>query len=125
MHPDICYTVNQLVAYTTNLSLHHTTALKCVLCYLSGTKSYRIIYQSLPHQSNFFYGYTDAAYGNADEYRSTTRYIFITGEGAITWSSKKQIATALSSTEAEYVALSKASCKAFWLRNVYDELGLL
>ena len=47
------------------------------------------------------------------------------GEGAITWSSKKQISTALSSTEAEYVALSEASREACWLRNLYTELGLL
>ena len=114
-----------LAAYTANPSLQHTTALKCILRYLSGTRTYGIVYRSLPHQSNFFYGYADAAYGNADEHRSTTGYVFIAGEGAITWSSRKQIATALSSTEAEYVALSEASREAFWLRNVYDELGLL
>ena len=123
--PDICYAVNRLAAYTANPSLQHTTALKRILRYLSGTRTYGIVYRSLPHQSNFFYGYADAAYGNADDHRSTTGYVFIAGEGAITWSSKKQIATALSSTEAEYVALSEASCEVFWLRNVYEELGLL
>ena len=125
MRPDICYAVNRLVAYTANLSLQHTTALKRILRYLSGTRTYRIVYRSLPHQSNFFYDYADAAYGNADDHRSTTGYVFIAGEGAITWSSKKQIVTALSSMEAEYVALSEASQEAFWLRNVYKELGLL
>ena len=125
MCPDICYAVNRLVAYTANPSLQHTTALKHILCYLSRTRMYRIIYRLLPHQSNFFYGYADAAYGNADEHQSTTGYVFIAGKGAITWSSRKQIATALSSTEAEYVALSEALQEAFWLRNIYDELGLL
>ena len=125
MRPDICYVVNRLAAYTANPGLQHTTALKRILCYLSRTRTYGIVYRSLPHQSNFFYGYVDAAYGNADDHRSTTRYVFIAGEGAITWSSKKQIVTALSSMEAEYVALSEASCEAFWLRNVYEELGLL
>ena len=73
--------------------------------YLSRTRTYGIVYRLLPHQSNFFYGYADTAYGNADDHRSTTGYVFIAGEGAITWSSKKQIATALSSTEAEYKGL--------------------
>ena len=30
---------------------------------------------------------------------------------------------ALSSTEAEYVALSEAECEGTWLRNLYNELG--
>jgi len=29
----------------------------------------------------------------------------------------------MSSTESEYVALSEAGKEAFWLRNLYDELG--
>ena len=43
--------------------------------------------------------------------------------GAITWRSKKQTTIALSSTEAEYVALAEAAREASWLRNLYDELG--
>ena len=114
-----------MAAYTANPSLQHTTALKHILRYLSGTRTYGIVYRLLPHQSNFFYGYADAAYGNADEHQSTTGYVFIAGKGAITWSSRKQITTALSSTEVEYIVLSEALRGAFWLRNVYDELGLL
>jgi hypothetical protein len=51
--------------------------------------------------------------------------IFIAGEGAIIWSSRKQMTTAISSTEAEYVAISEAARELCWLRNTYDELGLL
>jgi hypothetical protein len=39
------------------------------------------------------------------------------------WKSKKQTVIALSSTEAEYVALSEAGREATWLRNLYGELG--
>ena len=46
----------------------HTIALKHILCYLSGTRMHGIIYRSLPHQFNFFYGYADAAYDNIDEH---------------------------------------------------------
>jgi hypothetical protein len=62
---------------------------------------------------------------NEDELRSTTGYIFMAGDGAISWCSKRQIFRALSSTAAEYVALSEASREACWLRNLYWELGLL
>ena len=123
--PDIAYAVNQLASYTANLSLQHVMVLKRVLRYLSGTHNLGIIYKALPLQPSFFHGYVDAAYGNADDKRSTSGYVFMAGEGAITWSLKKQISTALSSTEAEYVTLSEASREACWLRNLYTELGLL
>jgi hypothetical protein len=123
--PDIAYAVNRLASYTANPSLQHTMALKRILRYLNGTKSYRINYKALPDKINFFSGYADAAYANSDDCRSTTGYVFLAGNGAITWSSKRQISTALSSTQAEYVALSEASREACWLRNLYTELGML
>ena len=123
--PDIAYAVNRLASYTANPSLQHHMVLKRVLRYLSGTRTLGIVYKALPLQPSFFHGYADTTYGNADDKRSTSGYVFMAGEGAITWSSKKQISTVLSSTEAKYVALSEASCEACWLRNLYTELGLL
>ena len=38
------------------------------------------------------------------------------------WKSKKQTVIALSSMEAEYVALSEAGHEATWLQNLYGEL---
>jgi hypothetical protein len=80
-----------------------------------------------PHQqsenSNSFFGYSDAAYANMDDYKSTSRYVFIANGGAIMWRSKKQMMITLSSTEAEYVTLSKAGREVCWLRNLYNELG--
>ena len=66
----------------------------------------------------------DAAYANADDRKSTLGYVFIILGGAVTWKSKKQGVVALSSTEAEYMALSEAACEAIWLRSLYKELGL-
>jgi hypothetical protein len=74
---------------------------------------------------NLFHGYADAAYANADDLKSTSGYVFLAAGGAITWKSKKQTVTALSSTEVEYVALSEAGCEATWLRNLYGELGFI
>ena len=50
-------------------------------------------------------------------------YVFITAGGAITWQSKRQMFTTLSTTKAKYVALSEAACEAYWHRNLYKELG--
>jgi len=58
--------------------------------------------------SNIFSGFADAAFANHNNHRSTSGYVFSAAGGAITWKSKKQTTIALSSTQAEYVALSEA-----------------
>ena len=126
--PDITYAVNRLAAYTANPSLQHVGAVKRILRYLKGTKKLAIKYTAKPQinlqeNNNLFYGYADAAYANTDDFKSTSGYVFIVGGGAITWRSKKQTTIALSSTEAEYIALSEAGREACWLRNLYKELG--
>jgi len=123
--PDITYTVNRLASYTTNPSLQHIGVLKHILQYLLGTKNHGIVYKVLPQEPNFFYGYADASYGNVDDRRLISGYVFLAGNGAITWSSRKQVSIALSSTEAEYIALSEAAQEACWLKSLYGELGLL
>ena len=109
--PDIAFAMNRLAAYTANLSLQHVTALKQILRYLAGTKNLGITYSKTSinpnNNSNFFYGFADAAFANHDDWKSTSGYVFIAAGGAITWKSKKQTTIALSSTEAEYVALSE------------------
>jgi len=98
--------------------------LKRVLHYLQGIKEYRITYQSqTPQDNNLFYSFADAAYANTDDYKSTLGHVFLAAGGVITWCSKKQTVIALSSTEAEYVALSKAGREACWLRSLCKELG--
>lgn len=53
-------------------------------------------------------GYSDSD-GNPDDRHSTTGNIFLMAGGAISWLSKKQSTVALSTSEAEYVALSLAT----------------
>ena len=107
-------------------SLQHIGTLKRVLHYLQGTKEYGITYQSqTPQGRNLFYGFANAAYANTNDYKSTSGQVFLAVGGAITWCSKKQTVITLSSTEAEYVALSEAGREACWLRNLCEELGFL
>ena len=104
----------------------HQTTTKHILHYLAGTKSKGIIYQSELTElqgSNPFYGYADTAYANADDYHSTSGYVFLVSSRAITWGSRKQTIITLSSTEAEYVALSEAARETKWLAALYVELG--
>jgi hypothetical protein len=125
--PDISYAVNRLAAYTANPSLQHWTAAKRLLRYLAGTVTLGIYYklqdETANESNNLFYGYSDAAYANNEDLKSTSAYVYLGAGGAITWKSKKQSIVALSSTEAEYVALAEAGREACWLRNLYGELG--
>ena len=52
-------------------------------------------------------------------------FVFLLSGSPISWSSKKQATVALSSMEAEYMAVSHATREAVWLRNLLHELGLL
>jgi hypothetical protein len=100
--PDITHVVNRLASYTANPSIQHVAPLKRILRYLSGTRTYGITYSDSPNSPITFSSYADATYANADDCKSTSGYVFITANGAITWRSTKQTTVAPSSTEAEY-----------------------
>ena len=55
---------------------------------------------------------------------STTGYVFTYNQAAISWASKKQVSVALSSCEAEIMALSEAAKEGVFLRRFLDELGV-
>lgn len=54
-----------------------------------------------------------------------TGFVFFIAGASVTWESKKQQSIALSSTEAEYMALSTASKEVVYLRSFLNELGFL
>jgi hypothetical protein len=123
--PDITFAVKNLAVYTANLSLQHYGALKQILQYLAGTKTLGITYSSkdATKNHNLFHGFADTSFASTDDYKSVTGYVFLSAGEAITWKLKKQTIIALSTTEAEYIALSEAGCEACWLRGLYEELG--
>ena len=104
--PDITYAVNKLATYTANPSLQHVTTLKQILQYLTRTKNFGITYQIDPNNNNSIGNSSNLFYAN--ELKSTSGYVFLASGGAITWISKKQTMRALSSTKAEYIAISEA-----------------
>jgi len=64
--------------------IQHITTLKRMLRYLSGTRSYAITYNDVLDHPNHFFGYTDAAFANVDDQKSTSGYVFMMAKGAIT-----------------------------------------
>jgi len=125
MRPDIAYAVHRLSSFTANPSKNHMGAAKRILRYLAGTRNAGITYHSQGEVDIHFCGWTDADFANDPTDRlSISGYVFKLGNGAITWSSKKQNAVALSSTEAEYTAMAHAAREVVWLRNLFEELYL-
>ncbi|KAD5803553.1 hypothetical protein E3N88_14913 [Mikania micrantha] len=59
----------------------------------------------------------------ANDRKSLSAYLFSLGSGAVAWSSKKHHTVALSSTEAEYISATAATCEAIWLRRILQDLG--
>ena len=60
--------------------------------------------------------------GDTDDRKSTSGYCFSLGSGLISWRSNKQTCVALSTAEAEYVALCAATQEAVYLHKLLDEL---
>jgi hypothetical protein len=125
--PDIAYSIQRLSSFTLNPGLAHWTAAKRVLRYLSGTRSLGIKYIGFSYNDEVrIVGWSDADYANDLRDRiSISGYVFKLGNGAITWSLKKQNAVSLSSTKAEYAAMAHAACEAIWLRNLFQELDFI
>ena len=61
--------------------------------------------------------------GDIDGRKSTTRYVFTLGGTSVSWVSKLQKIVVLSTTEAEYVAVTEASKELIWLQSFLEELG--
>nr|GFA85668.1 putative ribonuclease H-like domain-containing protein [Tanacetum cinerariifolium] len=54
--------------------------------------------------------------GCIDSRKSTSRGIQFLGDKLVSWMSKKQNCTAMSSAEAEYMALSASYAQVVWMR---------
>ena len=79
--------------------------------YLKGTTRYGLLYSESDFKECFGYSDADCA-GDVNDYRSTSGYIFQFGGAAVSWKSRKQTSVALSTGEAEYMALSGATQEA-------------
>lgn len=118
--PDIAYAVGMLARFSSKPNQSHWTAAKRVLRYLRGTVNFGILYRG----ESGVLGYSDADWaGDADDRKSTSGYMFLIAGGPVSWKSRKQSTVALSTAEAEYVALSTAVQECMWMQRLLSELG--
>jgi len=91
---------------------------------LLATYRYWLVYNGLSNK--LLVAYSDSDWSQDHEYcKSTTGYITMLAQGITSWLSHKQKLVALSSTEAEYMALSDYSHQLVWILNLLCEIGFI
>ena len=118
--PDITFAVCNVAKFCSKPTNIHWSAVKRIFRYLKGTVGLGLMYKMSNKNCT---GYSDADWaGDRSDRRSTSGQCFILGSGLISWRTSKQKCVALSTAEAEYVALAAASQEAVWLRQLLKDL---
>jgi hypothetical protein len=118
--PDLAHSLSVVSRFMANPGKDHWSAVQWIFRYLRGTSHACLHFGRLKEGLQ---GFVDSDYaGDLDKRRSLTGYVFTVGGCAISWKSSLQATVALSTTEAEYMAISEACKEAIWLRGLYNEL---
>ncbi|XP_058114372.1 secreted RxLR effector protein 161-like [Magnolia sinica] len=108
LRPDITYAVGVASRFMQIPKKPHLEAVRRILRYVKGTIDLGLLYKKVGVCK--IVGYCDANYdGDHDTRRSTTGYVFNLGSGAISWCNKRQPTVFLSTTKAEYRAMTMAA----------------
>jgi len=122
--PDITFPVQYCARYCSNPGIIHFQAVDNIFAYLVKYPDLGITYKGVPNINLFIKAYSDSDWGNCfDSRRSTTGYLTTLGNNLISWGVSLQKSVALSSTEAEYMALTECSKEVIYLQNTVDELN--
>ena len=121
--PDIAYAVSDVARFSADPTEEHWAAVKRIMRYLNGTRDMGLLYDGTGSKTTSCVGYSDADWaGDLDDRKSTSGYVFQISNAAVSWRSKKQPCVALSTAEAEYMALASATQEAVWLRQLLSDL---
>jgi hypothetical protein len=122
--PDLAISVNLMSQFAAQPSQEHWTAVKRILRYVRGTVDRGLTFRADSDTGITLTGYSDSDWaGDKDTRKSVSGYLFLVSGGVVSWRSQRQSVVALSSTEAEYVALAEACKEAAWLRRLLDDMG--
>ena len=128
--PDISFAVHQCARFSTNPKRSHEVAVKRIGRYLLGTKDEGIIFN--PSNTSYQDCYVDADFAgmykveDSDDpisVKSRTGYVLMFAGSPLLWSTKLQSEIALSTTEAEYIALSQSMRDLIPSRELLDEVS--
>ena len=118
--PDIAYNVVTAAQFNERPGKSHIQALKRIMRYLQKTKDLRIMYGN---NGLDLVVYSDSDYASCPDTRKcfAGRLAILNG-GPVTWKSKKMESVTLSTTEAEYMAVTEAVKDVLWLRQLLDDM---
>jgi hypothetical protein len=121
--PDLQFAVCMCARYQAKPTEKHLLAVKRIFRYLRGTVHRGLWY---PKDSNIaLTAFADADHaGCQDTRRSTSGSMQFLGDRLVSWSSKRQKSAAISSTEAEYIAMSGCCAQILWMRSQLTDYGL-
>ena len=119
--PDLAHTITVLSQFSSAPNEIHLQAAKHTLRYLKGTMDWKLVY---PKNSTMdLTCFSDSSYGSSlDDRRSYSGYVIRLGNAAVSWCSQKQRSVAVTTTEAEYMALSLTSRQLVWIKRGLDQL---
>ena len=123
--PDISHAVGTVSRYMHNPGKEHWQVVKWILRYIQKTLDVGLIFKKYDMVGQHVVGYCDSDYaGDLDKRRSTTGYVFTLAKAPVSWKSTLQSTVALSTMEAEYMAITEAVKEAIWLQGLLDDLGV-
>jgi hypothetical protein len=123
--PDISQAVGVVSRYMHDPGKGHWQAVKWILRYLRSTVDVGLVFEQDESLGRCIVGYCDSDYaGDLDKRRSTTGYLFTLAKAPVSWKSTLQSTVALSTTEAEYMAITEAVKEAIWLYGLLEDLGV-
>ncbi|GJS92596.1 retrovirus-related pol polyprotein from transposon TNT 1-94, partial [Tanacetum coccineum] len=120
--PDLVFAVCMCARYQSRPTKKHLEAVKRVFRYLQGTINMGLWYPKDTAMALTAYADADHA-GCQDTHRSTSGSAQFLGDKLVSWSSKKQTSTSISSTEAEYIAMSGCCAQILWMRSQLSDYG--
>ena len=122
--PDIAASVSILSKRVSNPRNTDLNEVKRLIRYIKGTRDLRLSLSTDASKANF-YAFSDANWAeNREDRKSNSGYYCSVYGGAISWCCRKQDIIALSSTEAEYVALSETCKEVIYLRRLMLEFNI-
>jgi len=119
--PDISNAVGEVSKFLEDNNQDHWNAALKILKYLKTTKSLSLKYEGTSAQP--MVAYADASWASdPDSGRSVTGYVVPINGASVSWKSQRQPTVAMSSTEAEYMALFAVTQEIIWIRRLLQQV---
>jgi hypothetical protein len=117
--PDIAFAISILLQFMRNPARTHWEAAKDVMRYLKGTANVRL---TLGAETQGLEAYVDSDWASQPHRHSMSGYTVLLHSAPVTWSARKQSLIALSTAEAEYIALTAVAREVLYLKSLLTEL---